>query len=466
MAGTVYFPYDAEFSIPATLYEVLATTQLDITKTGWPSWTDVVRNDTSLLRSFIAGPTMASQPLSYLSGLPTKLSSNDGWTGEPRLGWVADCPLTPESIQTVAITVTSGSYSVKLCATPHEFMVTLIPCCLWNEGALYFKNLSRALLTISVSGTIDISDLAPHQEDQVLVNFGADWFVADNALMSTTTLGYTVTGDVQVSALSPTLTTELSSGSASINSGPPVNLEEFIFWTSLDEVGMFQNLSRFPDEENIAYWERLKLRSSYPGNISSRGYSLAISHFFGLCSGATVPSSGMAWVSGGPTTLNFGYFQPSNSVWHTSIQTPSGYASPYGDLTLVYLQDVGRIFAATETSGLITSTKSLVNPDLWGWWSSRTEATSGRHLISLTPSREVGDNIPSAFVYGVRCQGLPYADDLYDPGGGATTELKNLAPQIAQQAKTSLGFVEWANSVWHTIFAATPEIEYLPEVLE
>jgi len=347
-------------------------------------------------------------------------------------------------------------------------MVSLKPCCVWNEGALYFKNLSRAILSGTASGTIDISELAPHQEDIVLLKVGTDWVVANNSQLSSSTLGYTITGDIQVSALSPVLTAALSSGTASINSGPPINLEEFIFWTSLDEVGMAQNLERFPEEENIPYWERLKLHAAFPGNVTSRGYSLAISHFFGLCSGATIPSSGMTWGAGGPTTLNFGYYQPKNSIWLSETKTPSGFISPYGDLELTYLQDSGRIFAATETSGVITSTKPLVNPGIWGWWASRTETTSGRHLTGVMPSREVGDNIKSALVYGVKCQGLTYSTDLFYPTGGATPELQILAPQINQQTKTTIGYMEWGNwsKLTTTKFGPGGPQEYMPEILE
>ena len=407
-------------------------------------------------------------PLEFLSSYPTMAYSTDGWTGESRLGWVVDCPLTPESIQSVSVTVTSGSYSVKLCGTPHEFMVSLNPCCLWNEGALYFKNLSRAILAATASGTVDISELAPHQEDIVLLQLGTDWVVVDNSKLTTSTLGYTITGDIKVSALSPVLTAELAGGTASINSGPSINLDEFIFWTSLDEVGMVQQLERFPDEENIDYWGRLKLHSSFPGNLTSRGYSLAISHFFGLCSGTTIPSSGMTWGVGGPTTINFGYFQPKNSIWIPETKTPSGFVSPYGDLELTYLQEDGRIFAATELSGTITSTKPLVNPGLWGWWASRTETVSGRHITSVIPSREIRESTPSALVYGVKCLGLTYSTDLFDPAGCATPELQNLAPQINQQAKMTLGFMEWGN--WSLVVADSSgfggRTEYLPEVLE
>lgn len=461
----ILYPYDVAYDVPDTIYDVLYSRAR--IENVFPQWSTVglaEGNVQKLERAAI----ISDLGTEYLGSNPTLATSNDGWVGESRLGWVAECPMPPEDIATVTLSVNSSDISVKLCRTENEFQVSLNPCCIWFESALYFKNLARACLTSTCTGSVDLTSLDPYLEDLAIYGTSNGWEFL--SIPDLTTLSYTppATGDFKLSVISKNLVSALLTATVAINSGPPGQLSSFQFWTSLDEVGLFQKLPRFEDEENYDYRTRLVLHSAYPGTVDLKGLSFGVSHYLGACESVTVPTTGITWGSGaGPTELLFGYLTQTQIERFLTDPVSGGWATNYLDLGLLYLVDSNQVFLSTAVSGIVSGAAAgIKNPEAWLTWTPFTEVRSGRLLTQFTPSLNFSDKeISAAGVFGVQSHRL-HGNDFVTPSGGPTDDLFDITEMVARQVGVTYGFTIWARTVFAASFEVTPEVDYLPEIVE
>jgi len=466
--------------VPLTLSSLIYTADPELLENLWPQWMNhyyAAPLSGSFFHNF--SRTNNSDLLEtgyYIDRLKESLRLSPT-RNLPRAGWICETTTPPESIQTVSISISYGTISLKHCITEYDFLDALTPCFICLDGAVYLRNLNRVLVTDwSITGSLSIPAAEIVPEDDLIVDYGVGWslfpITSASLVGSNYVFSIPVTGTIDIVYSSKSLLTQFTTGSAIINNGPALSLQTFDFWSRFDELGLLRDVTRFNGEDNSAYFARIKAAGPFAFAPTKYGLAMTVGCRLdmvgtGLWDGSTITIS---------QSLNAKYarladFNQRVTAYHELIKSGSNYYGVAQDWVLSEVFHGQEVITTLETSGYITPsftpTESIIGIYRFDTF---TLTTSGDIITAISINSNT-PNINSMYIYvrglEVETLGRPsYLETLYNLDGSPTTTLFGMADYIKEKAKVTLGYTTWNRAPWFSFGDVMPDMTYLVEGFE
>ena len=455
----------------------------------WPRWMNVryPPSSGSLLATFY----LASW-LEQYANLTRDLDDYRGgrlygsW-GQIRLGWIVYLSELPSKDISIVFSCPAGTGTASRAVTLYDFAHSTSPVFfLDSSGAILLRNLevTEVLTTPSSDFTVSLEPLVP--DTDVWWKTGREFerlpCQSSNLDNSNGILHFPFRSPVLLRYSSQSLTNSLdSSGSINIDGGPPIPLSKLDLFNTWDNTGSIRDLVRLPREDNYNYFLRQKSCYYIKGGTQLPRLESAIARSLDLI-------TSFQWTPTGAVSL------PSLGIIDAVEVVVYGLAK--NSLRVENLRKISdNIYIATKipTAGTlrvsvggfsthpVSSVDNIItffNPPndaaqaSYGYESYTVTRDSSGYITLLAP---VSGNIDAGREYTVyvsrsviatTLSSPGYHSRLYNPSGGGTDYFFNLASDIVNSVRVTLGKVQWEKAVWFTDDDVKPELTYVPRILD
>lgn len=475
---TFYWINQYPGNIPQTYYDLLYSINPENLEWMFPQWmihhysTDPVSG--ALFHRFL---TSTSTDINLLYTLiQRRLDKNilNMWRGEPRAGWFTDLTTPVESITSVVLHTSYGSSVIPVCYSEYEFLDAIIPCCIFTDTAVYFRNLHKAVrISYNCAGSVpfNYSDFVP--EDDVLLGQNG-WVVipANSSLITNNSINFPLSGTVYTVYSSYVISNLLDTATVSINNGPRLTLYSTDYWNNFDELGLSLGYHRFNGETNNSLFNRLKGAHPLSLGPSEDGIEFGVGNQLDLAGVQDWTAATTSWPASSCVTnvcikdLDYTGYTVENLY---SIGN-NVYVGTRQNWELSVVVSGNEILSTAETSGRVLLTNITNTPAAHYRFSNYTKTSSGDYIIEVSPCANT-PGFPSiiGYVRGIHVHTLnkpSYAPYIFDSLGKPNQYLLSVADLIRERVRVTLGWATWGTTYWATGSEAAPHIDYLPEVLD
>jgi len=401
----------------------------------------------------------------------------DNWLGEPSRAWWVTCPYQAKDVTSVTAWTSNGPIPLVCATTEWGFLSETGPVFIIDddEGAIYFRNLERAVISQSVTGTVTLPDLMKGSDIYWIDPQGVQWIVyAGSVNIVGPVVSLNCTGTVTISYSSLNMFNLASSGYASINNGPPIPLNYQDLWTDIDETGLIVDEYRLNGEDNETYWRRLSTVFPFPGSPAPDGLEQAISRSIGLSGDywwdgvmtLTWPVTGVSnvWVCNYPAT-GFSVMEPMKRQGSVNYIEK---ADPYN----TYVFQGSSLLTAPLSGGMITypgsgSYEFFASYSYLNWQTSGTS----QGITALFPTKNSTPGLRRVmWTYGVSVNSVNdpiwKQNNLLNPDGSPNQEFQALGDQIMERVPVTLGYVSWNSVRWYKGGSTLPSENFRPVMMD
>ncbi len=474
--GVTSLPLNIRYGL--SISDVLASQGSNSLSGYYPQWMDVHYSTDlvsgSLLNRFLVSSNAGLLEYNYLQAELSSQIVRKPWLGEFANGWVISTNLNPSEINTVEVSINSGTIPLKKSNSEHEFLRYTEPTYLADGTNIYFRNLD-VTIALGFAGLVSTSSDIQHASDIFWSIDTTTWYIlrAEDPSIDYTSGSIVLPTISNVTTIyaSRNIRNLLTSGSVSVNGGPQINLHLFDFWNSFDELGLVTDLERFLSENNYDYWNRL--RTSYPfmgastedgvrKTVSRRTGNLSIGYWDGLTT--------LTWAaSSSPSHIWVHNLPQKQYVRNQKLrQSDSTYFGSKADWEQPYVFHDGLILTVVPVSGKITTSDVYQNSLYASYaYTNYSYTTSGNLIMALSrTSNTLQDIYEVAWCPNIEVNTLSkksYRDSLLLTGNGTPTDLLlNLSKKIEESVRKTLGYSDWNNTYWFLDNEVSPISGYLP----
>lgn len=388
--------------------------------------------------------------------------------GEPRQSWQVTTTILPIDITSISV---SGN-PVQITNSGYQFLQSIDPIALidlLDPGSILLRNLDTRTVNISISGSFDPSPDSFNSAEDLYFSIDGIHYGKILAEDLTSIAIIPTTGSCVIKYSSNSLRNLLTY--ININGGPSGILHQVDLWGSWDELGLLEDLSRLPGEDNQNYSMRILSVRSSPGETTPRGVTRGVSrrldrfgetYWNGVSTLSLSGSITDAWVCSIPTTgfYRFDNLNLYNNIWYGKHQLNYSTEAFVAGMVSTFQVSGGGIIPNIPVAGIVAASYRFSN-----WF---LNYDSSGNVGGISP----GVILPNIYKVGVAAEVSTYSaastsfkkKRLLTPDGGATTYYKELATQTETQSHVSLGYTKWGQTTWFV--EDTLIVDHLPAVYD